>query len=310
MHAVERDEVGGDPRRLRAQQLGGVGVLLLGHDRRARGEGVGDLAEAELLAGPQHDLGAQAREVRGAGGGGAQVVQDEVAVGDGVDRVLDHRVEAQRARHGGAVGGEVHAGQRAGAERQAVGRVGREGEAAARRARASRSTRAGGVRGRRAGRAAGGCSRASASRRGARRGRRARSGVRGRRPAPHARGRATYIATSVATWSLRERAVWSFPPTGPAISVSRRSIAMWMSSSSSRNGKLPSASSRSTASRPACSASRSSAPMIPASASIAACARDCATSCGHRRRSKDSDALSAWKAGSCGSEKRDTGAAV
>ena len=37
---------------------------------------------------------------------------------------------------------------------------------------------------------------------------------------------------SVATWSLRERAVWSLPPTGPAISVSRRSIAMWMSSSS------------------------------------------------------------------------------
>ena len=41
----------------------------------------------------------------------------------------------------------------------------------------------------------------------------------------------TSIATSVATWSLRERAVWSFPPTGPTISVRRRSIAMWMSSS-------------------------------------------------------------------------------
>ena len=37
---------------------------------------------------------------------------------------------------------------------------------------------------------------------------------------------------SVATWSLRERAVWSLPPTGPTISVRRRSIAMWMSSSS------------------------------------------------------------------------------
>jgi hypothetical protein len=31
---------------------------------------------------------------------------------------------------------------------------------------------------------------------------------------------------SVATWSLRERAVWSLPPTRPAISVTRRSIAM------------------------------------------------------------------------------------
>ena len=44
-------------------------------------------------------------------------------------------------------------------------------------------------------------------------------------------------ATSVATWSLRDRAVWSLPPTGPATSVTRRSTAMWMSSSSSRNGK-------------------------------------------------------------------------
>jgi hypothetical protein len=29
------------------------------------------------------------------------------------------------------------------------------------------------------------------------------------------------MAMSVATWSLRERAVWSLPPTGPTISVSR-----------------------------------------------------------------------------------------
>ena len=46
-------------------------------------------------------------------------------------------------------------------------------------------------------------------------------------------------ARSVATWSLRERAVWSLPPTGPTIAVSRRSTAMWMSTSSGSNGKLP-----------------------------------------------------------------------
>ena len=83
---------------------------------------------------------------------------------------------------------------------------------------------------------------------------------------------------SVATWSLRERAVWSLPPTGPAISVSRRSIAMWMSSSSSRNGKEPDSSSSSTRSSPASSASRSAAEMMPASASMVAWARDCSTS--------------------------------
>ena len=51
------------------------------------------------------------------------------------------------------------------------------------------------------------------------------------------------IAMSVATWSLRERAVCSLPPTGPTISVRRRSIAMWMSSSSGSKGNSPSSSS-------------------------------------------------------------------
>ena len=82
------------------------------------------------------------------------------------------------------------------------------------------------------------------------------------------------MATSVATWSLRERAVCSRPPTGPTISVSRRSIAMWMSSSPSANGNVPSASSARTTSSPRCSSSPSSAEMIPWAASIAAWATD------------------------------------
>ena len=98
-HAVQPDQVRGQPRRLGPQQLGGVGVLLLGHDRRARGPGVGDLAEPELLAGPQHDLGAEPRQVRRAGGRRGQVVEHEVTVGDRVDRVRGHAREAQLARH-------------------------------------------------------------------------------------------------------------------------------------------------------------------------------------------------------------------
>src|SRR5436190_12438844 len=113
------------------------------------------------------------------------------------------------------------------------------------------------------------------------------------------------IATSVATWSLRERAVCSLPPTGPASSVTRRSIAMWMSSSSSANGNSCRSSSPATASSAPSSASRSSSLMIPCEASISACARDWATSCGHNRRSKDSEVFSARKTGSCGSAKRD-----
>ena len=39
---------------------------------------------------------------------------------------------------------------------------------------------------------------------------------------------------SSAIWSFRERPVWSFPPTAPIFSIRRRSMFMWMSSSSIR----------------------------------------------------------------------------
>jgi hypothetical protein len=69
--------------------------------------------------------------VRRAGGGGRQVVQHEVTVGDRVDRVGRDAFEAQLGGDGGAVGVEVHAGERARAERQR-GRLGlREREALA-----------------------------------------------------------------------------------------------------------------------------------------------------------------------------------
>ena len=67
---------------------------------------------------------------------------------------------------------------------------------------------------------------------------------------------------------------------------------------------------RRPASRPSSSASRSSTEMIPRAASIAACARDCAMSCGHSRRSNPIDAFRRRNAGSWGSRKRDTGVSL
>jgi hypothetical protein len=54
--------------------------------------------------------------MRGAGGRRAEVVEDEVTVGDGVDRVGRHRAEAEVARHRDTVGEEVDAGERARSE--------------------------------------------------------------------------------------------------------------------------------------------------------------------------------------------------
>ena len=87
------------------------------------------------------------------------------------------------------------------------------------------------------------------------------------------------MATSVATWSLRDRAVCSLPPTGPTISVSRRSIAMWMSSSPSANGNEPVLELGPHLLQAALQLVASSASvMIPCAASIAAWATDWSTS--------------------------------
>ena len=79
----------------------------------------------------------------------------------------------------------------------------------------------------------------------------------------------TTIAMSVATWSLRERPVWSLPARAPISSPSSRSIAMWMSSSDSSKAK-PGASIRArTRSRPAAISSASASVSTPTRASAA-----------------------------------------
>ena len=205
-----------------------------------------------------------------------------------------------------AVGVEVHARERAGAERE-VGdlRCRRTGSAGG-RARASRRRRAGGGRGRPAEHAAGACSPGSGQSRCAS-ALSISAVMRSRDPLDHllARTRGRTARRRSRPGRCASGRCGASPPTGPAISVSRRSTAMWMSSSSSRNGNVPARSSPSTASSPASSASRSSSPMMPCAASMRACARDCATSYGQRRRSTSSERLMDAKSGSWGSAKRD-----
>ena len=59
----EAGEVADQPPGLAPRQLGDVGVLLLRQHRRAGAVRVGEAQEAELLARPQHDLLAEARQV-------------------------------------------------------------------------------------------------------------------------------------------------------------------------------------------------------------------------------------------------------
>jgi hypothetical protein len=80
-----------------------------------------------------------------------------------------------------------------------------------------------------------------------------------------------YSRRSSATWSLRERPVCSAAPAG-VISVSRRSTAVWMSSSVARNLNSPLSSSRLTRRRPRSIDVSFVFEMMPAAASPRACA--------------------------------------
>ena len=70
---------------LAANELGHVGVLLLRHDRRARGEGIAHLHERKLLTRPKYELLGDSREMNRADREGADCFEQEVSAA--------HRVE-------------------------------------------------------------------------------------------------------------------------------------------------------------------------------------------------------------------------
>ncbi len=97
-----------------------------------------------------------------------------------------------------------------------------------------------------------------------------------------------YSRRSRATWSLRERPVCSAAPAGVS-SVSRRSMAVWMSSSVSRNLNSSLSSSFLTRRRPRSIAVSFAFEMMPAAARPRACAMLPAMSNGYSSKSVSSE---------------------
>ena len=113
---------------LGAHQFGGVGIALLRHHRGAGGELIGKLDQADERRRPDHDLLGQPRQMYRGDGRGGQRLHDEIAVGDGVERIRHRPVEAERLGAHVAVERKRSAGQRAGAERRLVEPFARVGE--------------------------------------------------------------------------------------------------------------------------------------------------------------------------------------
>ena len=99
-HHHERGQRANDAADLGAHQLGRVGIALLRHDRRAGGELVGKPNEVELCRAPDHQLLGKPAEVHRHDRARRQRLEDEVAIGDRIERVRRRPVEAQRlGRH-------------------------------------------------------------------------------------------------------------------------------------------------------------------------------------------------------------------
>ncbi len=123
-HQVAEDATG-----LSAHQLRHVRVLLLRHDGRARAEAVGQLDEAELRGGPEDQLFGEAREVHHQNARRGGELDREVAIRDGVQRVLRRAVEAEQLGRVVAVDRVGRAGERCGAQRHDVEAARAVGEA-------------------------------------------------------------------------------------------------------------------------------------------------------------------------------------
>ena len=159
---------------------------------------------------------------------------------------VEHGGEAEGLGRRRRIDRQRRAGQRAGAERRHVEPLDGGRRGGRRRGPAPSRGPAGGGPAAPAGPAGRGCSRAGRCRRPPRPGRAARPRRSTTRRATSISSRLHHSRRSVATWSLRLRAVCSLAPAGPASSVTRRSTAVWMSSSLWANANDPSASSAST----------------------------------------------------------------
>ncbi len=109
------DEQGGelphDLAAFAANELGHIGVFFLRHDAGAGTKGIGQVDEGEGRRHPVDELLRQARQVHGNDRQRRQHFEEEIAVGDGVETVFGHGIEAELPRHVPAIDGKGGARQ-------------------------------------------------------------------------------------------------------------------------------------------------------------------------------------------------------
>ncbi len=116
------------PRALAARQLEEVGVPLLRQQRRAGRKAIRGREPAERGRAEEHEIFGEPREMHAEEPGGIQVLEREVAVAHGVERVQGDARESEPRGERRAVVTQGRPRHRAGSERQAVRGLARLGE--------------------------------------------------------------------------------------------------------------------------------------------------------------------------------------
>jgi len=104
-----------------AQQLGDVGILLLGHEAGSGSDLVGQVDEPEFGAGPQHDVLTEPAEVEAGDHAGVYEVERKVSIRHRIDAVGRQALETKLFRDNLASQRQRRAGQRTRPERHLVG---------------------------------------------------------------------------------------------------------------------------------------------------------------------------------------------
>ena len=124
LHGHEQlHQVAIDSAALAADKLGKVGVLLLRHDRRPGGVGVGKRDKAKFGARPQHDLLGKTRQVHGHDGAGVMQIEQEITVGNRIERVGNHARKAKFGSRHLAIERIARTGKRGSTQRTVVGGI-------------------------------------------------------------------------------------------------------------------------------------------------------------------------------------------
>ena len=130
-HCQERHQITIHPAGFATDELGDIGVLLLGHDGRAGGKAIIHLDEAELIGIPEDQLLTEAGEMHHGDGRGGKIFQEEIPIRDAVETVFGNRVEIEQFRDPGTIEWVGGAGQGPGAQGHHICGIEGMGKAAA-----------------------------------------------------------------------------------------------------------------------------------------------------------------------------------